>query len=500
MVLVLFCGAGWSQSRLADIQSDELNGLVGFELLELEDGYLIAGTGSAAFGNGFYCWVNRTNDQMGTVWSKKFRLPGDYFQVNPYTVSCAELSGNRFAILCKSKDTDSSYTTFLVINSNGELDWGRQWNHDGTVESPDLHQIELLPNNEMIISHAVRNGLIRVRLDDNGNQISGMHFHETPDSTLFEGLYTLNCNDGGFLQVYRYDQVYAVAVRLNADYQVSWSQKIEYAPCFLYLNMAVEHPDGSFTIMGGSNCSNGEDFYRLIHLDVSGNLVETNSVIAYASFGFAQLYQNGTSAYDFCSSESAIGTIDFANGTVSYQDLDIFQANHGFQNLHRLNDGYAMTGMGANWQESKIHLFPSIGEHPCLQGETTQLSFNPINMQDFSISNFSIAIDSLEGGLEVSPEMEFCDIHFLDDCFVGIDKESQTEFQVYPNPVSSGGKVVVKSDSFVSDGWQLRTLDGSVICSGELKKGTKMQELELGEVAPGMYILYIGQTVKLLIY
>ncbi|MNK00458.1 hypothetical protein D3C87_182430 [compost metagenome] len=507
-LLVAVSVSGFSQSRLLDIQSNELSGVVGFDMLQTTDGYLIAGTGGTNNFNNFFCWITKTDGEFNPVWNKKIRLSGYSYQVNSSNVTLAILENDQIVLLAKSRNDDSTFAQVSSFDQNGNFLWSRKWvqphSYAGAV---DMNQVVPLPNNEFIISHSVKFGSTQMKLDAAGTVLSSKYTHlVNPNDTTVLGVSNLHCNDGGTLQLVRTYGSRTLVTRLDAQHQISWSKEIRYDDREVKMTCAYENVDGSFWLFGSMNRIQGppntvELVFAVMKLSEAGNLTETSLYNDDIHLGFAAIFSNGNNTFDYNSTEGEIGRLDLNTGTVMAQRLDIFQANHGFQNMHKLQDQYALTGLGANWSESKIHLFPGIEDHPCLHlWEPIQtIQANTVPMQQMIVTDLSPQVDNYSHGNLVAPLVEFADIRFVEECLLSVsENESSPEIVLYPNPAGLGSTVTLKIDGLKQqEKIRLSVFDigGKQVLSSELSGQADSHLVDVSHLQSGMYLVTCTSSV-----
>jgi hypothetical protein len=501
LILALLSFSGFSQSRLLDIRSDQFTQVFGFDLKETTSGYLVAGTGSSTMNAGFFCWITKTDQEFNTIWGKKFLLSGLDYQVNPTTVTISTLENNQIILLAKTRNEDSTFTELACFNETGDFLWGKKWTHPNEYTIPiDLNEIVPLPPNEFLISHSIKKGSIQIKLNTNGTVLSSKHTHLPTLNDTTNGVFNLRCNDGGMLQILRTQERKTILVRSDDQSQVSWSKQLESVNRSIWLANAHENSDGSFWLFGSITHSNPQtnltsQVNAVMKLSPGGNLSGAYFYEYSENMGIAQIHPISEDQFSFASTEGIIGTINQTTGYSEIQQLDIFQANHGFQNLHKISDQYALTGLGANWAESKIQLFTELENHPCLylQQPIHQFFQDTIPLQDILVTAIPVVITDYSFGNPFNPIIQPADITFEQECYLGLDeKEAGPELSIYPNPGNSGSFVTLKlSGQYQADKMEVsvRDLQGKEVLLSEVTGSSGLHLIDTRTLQAGMYVV-----------
>jgi hypothetical protein len=479
-----------------DIHSDELTQLIGFDIQATGTDYLIAGTGNHF--NDFICWVAKVDQEFQPIWRKKLKLSGIYFQANPTTITLNILSNDQIILLAKTMDDDSTYTELVSMKQNGDFLWGKKWTHPNAYTIPvDLNKIVHFPNNEFTVSHAVSKGSTQMKMDANGSLLSSKYTHlaDPNDTTL--GVSNLLCSNGGMLQILRSHEGRAVVIKLDAQFQVSWAKEIRATNRSVWLQNSYENADGSFWLFGSITRSQPaspiDQIYVVMKMSADGNVTGVYSYQAPAYMGIAQIYPLSQNRFVFGSTEGTIGTVNQNNGSAEIQNLDIFQANHGFQNLHKLPNGYALTGLGANWSESKIQLFSNVENHPCLFGAIDVLNQDTIPLQEIQVTDIQVLVDNYASGNSFNPLIETSDVSFVEECYLSVDEQQLSpEVTIYPNPATSNSFVTLKLNGFPQHEKILLTvsdLQGNEVLYSEIDGDSDSHLIDRHPFRAGMYFL-----------
>lgn len=497
-LLIFISGNCFSQSRLLDIHSDELSGILGFDIQKTNTGYLVAGTGNIS--TDFFCWLTKTDQEFNPVWRIKFKLSGIYHQVNSTTVTTSILSNDQIILLAKSKNDDSTYTELASFDQNGNFLWGRKWSHTNAYFFPnDLNEITHLPNNEFIISHSVRKGNAQMKLNANGTVLFSKYTHLTDTNDTISGVYNLPCSDGGMLQIIRSHERKTVVIKLNAQHQISWAKEIQADNRSIWLVNAHENSDGSFWLFGSITANQAvsivDQVYSVMKMTGNGTIEGVYFYTTAANLGIAQIYQTAENIFTFGTTEGEIGSIDLTNGITKKQHLDIYQANHGFQNLHKLPDEYALTGLGANWQESKIQLFSNLEDHPCLNlyENESQIIQDTLPLQEIQSNDISALVETNSFGNSLNPTIESADITFLQECYLGLkENESNPELEIYPNPSNFNSFVTIKLNELSGAKKRIiRLFDllGNQVLYSEVNENAESHQMDIRSLEAGTYIV-----------
>ena len=501
---MLISGYCFSQSRLLDIHSDELSGILGFDIQKSNTGYFVSGTGNVS--NDYFCWLTKTDHEFNPVWRIKFKLSGKYFQVNSKTVTTSILSNDQIILLAKSMNDDSTYTELASFDQNGNFLWGKKWSHTNAYFIPvDLNEIIQLPNNDFIISHSVNSGNAQMKLNANGTVLFSKFTHLVISNDTITGVFNLPCSDGGMLQILRSQERKTVVIKLNAQYQISWTKEIQANNRSIWIVNAHENSDGSFWLFGSITANQAvsiiDQVYSVIKMNGNGTIEGIQLYNTVANMGIAQIYQTAENNFTFSSTEGEIGSIDLNNGIIQKQYLDIFQANHGLQNLHKLTNEYALTGLGANWQESKIQLFSNLEDHPCLNlyENESQLFQDTIPLQDIQSNPISAAVETYSFGSSINPTIESADITFVQECSLGLkENELEPELEIYPNPSSSNSLVTVKLNVLSGSNKRiLRLFDllGNQVLNSEVNETKESLVIDIHSLEAGTYFVNISSLV-----
>lgn len=505
LLLIGFPITGFSQSRLLDIHSNHFTSVLGFDLKETSSGYLIAGTGSSNMNYGFFCWINKTDSEFNPIWSKKFMLSGFYYQVNPTTITISTLSNNQIVLLAKTRDEDSVYTDLCSFDQNGNFIWGKHWGHLFEYADPvDLNKIVPLSDSTFHISHSLPHGSSQMKVKADGTVLSSEYTHLPNPNDSVLGVTNMFCNDGGMLQIMRSHDRRTVLIKLDPQHQVSWAKEIQSTNRFIWIANAYENTDGSFWLFGSITADQSlpdiDQSLAVMKLSNDGNLAGAyyydNQLITGIMMGIAQVYPIAPNEFEFNSTERQIGSINLNTGIIQAQNLDISQANHGFQNLHKLsNHYYAMTGMGLNWNESKIHIFPGITDHPCLYpDENVQMvSQDTIPLQEIQITDIAAVIESYSFGNSFNPAVESADISFVQECYLSLEEyESHIEPTIYPNPTDSNPFVTLKLSGSTREKIELTIFDlhGKEVFRSEIEENSDFQQIDIHTLQQGMYLIH----------
>ena len=79
---------------------------------------------------------------------------------------------------------------------------------------------------------------------------------------------------------------------------------------------------------------------------------------------------------------------------------------------------------------------------------------------------------------------------------VGLDNRGEPEFLIYPNPVSNGGVLHIRSESVEEKVFQIYSLQGVVMKEESIQHGLNEYEMKL---PPGTYFLVVGRKTHLLL-
>lgn len=501
---LFFSLTGFSQSARFDIHTSEYLFPLGFDVEKLDSGYVITGTEEHANIN--YCWVSRVDPELNTIWKKRFPISGNAFQVNPMTITLAVLQNKDIILVAKSYHTDQNltFTEVISLNENGDFNWGKKWSNSipyCCYFTYDLNLIAELPSGEIRISHSVKHGNLQIQLDPGGNVLLSNYVFPTDLSDSSYAILNLPCQDGGFLQIHRRMIRNTSVVKLNSNYQLEWTREYSLPGKNVWMTNASENSDGSFWLFGSMSLTQNSGFlndaYGVLKISGSGQLLEATAYPSSESinFGFGEMFPSGNNTFYFNSTEAEIGTLDLNAGTIQQQSLDIFQANHGFQNLHRFTDGtWSMTGMGADWTESNIHFFPQITNHVCLQATVDQITGHSIPLSEFDISTPAFSVMDVDTGTATNPVVEESDISFVRECgLLGIPEETaDMHVRLYPNPVSVNGELQleIEPDAFQNSlQVEIADLQGKTVLLNSFSKSTGNYRIPLRDIQPGIYLV-----------
>jgi hypothetical protein len=500
---LFFSLIGSAQSARFDIRTYESGSPLGFDIEKLDNGYVITGTEEQ--GSIKYCWVSRVDSGLNTIWKKRFQLSGNTFQVNPMTITLAILQNKDILLVAKSyiQSQNTSFTEVVSLNEFGNFNWGKTWSDPVSYccyFTYDLNPVVQLPSGEIRISHSVDHGNMQVNLDPSGNVLLSKYvFRTTPSDTNY-AVSNTPCQDGGFLQIHRRTFQNTRLVKLNSNYQIEWTRELALPNKNFWMVNAFENPDGSFWLFGSLSFAQNSDFlndaYGVVKISGSGQLLEASAFPGFGiNYGFAEIFSTGNNTFIFNSTEAEIGTLDLNTGIAQLQRLDVLQANHGFQNLHCFADGtWSMTGMGANWTESKIHFFPQIEDHACLQGEYESISRDSIPISLFTIDTPAFSVIDYGPGTAFNPVMEESIISFVLECgLLGLPETAdEKHLQLYPNPAATNSELTLEIESGAfqkSLEVEIVNLQGKTVLQKQFPKSSENYRLTLQDIRSGIYLL-----------
>lgn len=509
LIILVSCSLnGFAQNGIWKIHINDLIDPFGFSVAKDGENYVIAGVASGTNYNSFYCWITEMDADFDPIWHKSFELSGQHYQATPHTIVLSVINHDNILLLAKSYNTDSSaaYTELLSLRNNGDLNWARKWKQTPFSQwgnsAYDLNKIIPLLTDEFFISHSAGKGTFQSKLDLDGNVLTSKYTYDAVVADTNCGVFNLRCSDDGWLQIHKLGLRKSIVVKLDGNYEVEWAREIGMTDESVWMSTAFENPDGSFWLFGTithyfPEYNDLEDALGTIKISATGEVLEAWDYPTYTgeSLGLAQLFPTGENQFDFNTVVGGIGKLDLNTSKVEFQKLDLAQANHDFQNMHKLPNGYAMTGMGANWEESKIHFFPAIDNHPCLLLYTPQTEINgeSIPLEHIVVTNAAMQVEDFSFGQLYDPGLTEFVVFLSEECNLAVDELSSViSMNVFPNPVTSGKSITIQLDNTVINrevSVTIVDLQGKIVQSKVFDHSAELNYMGISGIPPGLYFV-----------
>lgn len=448
-----FCASGQSTWRRTYGASGSDNGA---SVISCSDGgFLVAGS-TGSFGNGAGdIYLLRLDDGGTLLWSRFFG-GADVDQA----VACAEVDGG-FAIACTVGD-------------------GQNGNYDMRL----------------------------VRTNDSGEVLWSTDYGDA-DWDLCRGMVAL---EGGFLlHGVSYSEAVpqgrGFAIRVDWDGDPVWSYALE-APFFTEFNGAAVRMDGTIALVGRRTIVDGDDDGILLLLDTDGAQLweATWTSSADVSFGGVAVGSNGNlvvcgrSRAGSAAQKIMLAGYDGAGGFLwdRYIGNETDAGATAIQRAH--GSGFVITGYTTVGSNSDMILTRVAEDGGFISGSNYGEGNRSMGLGVDSVPGEGYVAAGWIEGSGPGPRAVFV-VRTDENAFtasntittfmdpVGIaDPPESARSLVYPNPISSGGLLSVRSAEEMRI-WELVTMVGSTASSGKLTAG--QDQITVPDLRPGLYELII---------
>jgi len=468
-----------------------------FSVVQSPDSGFVA-AGARGPGGPYHFLVLRLDKLGGILWAKEYRGPvWDWAE----DIICTSDGG--YAVLGWSNSFGAGDLDILLLklDPSGNLTWAKTYG--GTGEEMAWSIIQTSDGGYAVAGATSSFGAgqdepIILKLDPSGNLIWARTYGGTGGDYFWSIIQT---GDGGFAAAgfttsFGAGSSDALLVRLDQSGNTIWA-KTYGGTNYDRIEPVIQTPDGGFVVAGWTESFGaGSEDALIIRLNADGDMVWARtlggasddwlrSIVQTTDGGFA--FAGTTMSFGIGQEDYFVGKLDDAGNLVWARTFGGTDYDIGFSVTQTLDRGLAVAGFSASFggvEDCLILKMSGSGDYPgCVES-----CYPSVNVPSLSVSSPTLGAPCSPSVVSQTVSVAALSYSLLDVCPPAYEVKEDNPGSIRPGVIVSivpGGLVLLSDQDLLV---RIYSVDGRLVCSGDLVKGRNEIHLE-----QGVYLWNAGQ-------